>query len=414
MTALAPRAIIVGAGPAGLHAAGRLAAAGIRVAVYDRMASPARKFLLAGRGGLNLTHSEPRAPFLARYGEAAGWLSPALDSFPPSALRAFAAGLGEDTFVGSSGRVFPRSFKTSPLLRAWLAELRSRGVSFHFRERLAGIASDGTLAFDGPAGSTTVRAEAALLALGGASWPRMGSDGGWIGVVEALGVEVRPMMPSNMGVEIAWSPAFAGRFGGLPLKRIAARCGSRSTEGEAIVTEDGLEGGVVYALSAALRDAAVAHGSARLMIDLKPDVPEAALVSRLAAARPKDSLASVLKKKLGLTPQAVALLRESMPGLPRDPAALAALVKSVPLVVRGVRPLERAISSAGGICRDQVSDDFELRILPGLFVAGEMLDWEAPTGGYLLQATFATAESAARGMATRLGVNLPKLPAAAW
>jgi uncharacterized flavoprotein (TIGR03862 family) len=414
MNAAAPRAIVVGAGPAGLHAAGRLAAAGIRVAVYDRMASPARKFLLAGRGGLNLTHSEPRAAFLSRYGEAAGWLTEPLDGFPPSRLRALAAGFGEETFVGSSGRVFPRSFKASPLLRAWLARLRADEVTFHFRERLAGIAPDGALTLEGQTGRTMVHAEAMLLALGGASWPRMGSDGGWVPLLEARGVGVRPLVPANMGVEIGWSAAFAERFAGLPLKRIAARCESQAGVGEAIITAEGLEGGVVYALSAALRDEAATHSSARLWVDLKPDVPESTLASRLAAARPKDSVSSVLKKKLGLTPQAVGLLRESAPILPRDPAALAALVKAVPLEVRGVRPLERAISSAGGIHRDAVTEDFELKALPGLFVAGEMLDWEAPTGGYLLQATFATAEAAARGMADRLGISLPALPVVGW
>ncbi len=413
MRADGPQAVIVGAGPAGLHAAGRLASAGIRVTVHDQMASPARKFLLAGRGGLNLTHSEPRSAFLARYG-AAGWLAPSLDRFPPSALRAFAASLGQDTFIGSSGRVFPRAFKASPLLRAWLAQLRGQGVAFRFREQLAGIAPDGALLLEGPAGRQTTRAGAALLALGGASWPRMGSDGRWVALLDKLGVAVRPLAPANMGAEITWSPGFAGRFAGLPLKRITARVGSRTAEGEAVVTAEGLEGGVVYALSAALRDAVVADGTARLTIDLKPDLPQAALAARLAAARSKDSLASTLKKKLGLTPQAVGLLRESMWDLPRDPAALAALVKSVPLRVMGFRPLERAISSAGGIRRDQVTDDFELKAVPGLFAAGEMLDWEAPTGGYLLQATFATAETAARGMAARLGVSLPPLSAAEW
>jgi hypothetical protein len=414
MNAERPRVVIVGAGPAGLHAAGRLAAAGAAVAVYDRMPSPARKFLLAGRGGLNLTHSEPRAAFVARYGEAAGRLAPALDRFPPSALRAFVASLGEETFVGSSGRIFPRSFKASPLLRAWLAQLRDDGVTFHFRQRLTGIAPDGALAFDGPNGAETVSGDAILLALGGASWPRMGSDGDWVAILERAGIGIRPLVPANMGVEIGWSADFVARSAGSPLKRIIAHCGSRAVAGEAVITAEGLEGGVVYALSAALRDEATARGTAQLVIDLKPDLTEAALAARLASARPKDSLSSVLKKKLGLAPQAVGLLREASPGLPRDPAALAALIKHVSLNVRGVRPLERAISSAGGIRRDQVTADFELRALPGLFTAGEMLDWEAPTGGYLLQATFATAEAAAQGMAKRLGVKLPPVAAGAW
>lgn len=414
MSAGRPRALIVGAGPAGLHAAGRLAEGGAEVTVYDRLPSPARKFLLAGRGGLNLTHSEPRPSFLARYGEAAGWLTPALDSFSPPALRAFVAGLGEETFVGSSGRVFPRSFKASPLLRAWLLRLRARGVAFRFSRRFTGIAPDGAFVFDGPEGPEAASADAVLLALGGASWPRMGSDGGWVAILERAGVRIRPLAPANMGVEIGWSPDFAARFAGAPLKRIVAHCGSRSAAGEAIITAEGLEGGVVYALSAALRDEAAAHGAAQLVIDLKPDLTGTALAERIATARPRDSLSSVLKKKLGLAPQAASLLREARPALPRDPVALAALIKAVPLTISGVRPLDRAISSAGGIRRDQVTADFELRALPGTFVAGEMLDWEAPTGGYLLQATFATAEAAALGMARRIGIELPPVAAERW
>jgi len=414
MSAGRPRVLIVGAGPAGLHAAGRLAAGGAEVTVYDRMPSPARKFLLAGRGGLNLTHSEPRTSFLGRYGEAAGWLAPALDGFSPTALRVFVAGLGEETFVGSSGRVFPRSFKASPLLRAWLAQLRDRGVAFHFRRRFTGIAPDGTLTFHGPEGAEAAEGDIVLLALGGASWPRMGSDGGWVPVLERNGIGIRPLAPANMGVEIGWSDDFAARFAGSPLKRIVARCGSRSAAGEAIITAEGLEGGVVYALSAALRDEAAVHGTAQLTIDLKPDLTEAALAARIASARPKDSLSSVLRKKLGLAAQAASLLREARSGPPRDPVALAALIKGVPLTIRRVRPLDRAISSAGGIRRDQVTTDFELKALSGTFVAGEMLDWEAPTGGYLLQATFATAEAAAQGMARRIGITLPPVAAKHW
>jgi uncharacterized flavoprotein (TIGR03862 family) len=409
-----PRAIIVGAGPAGLHAALRLAEAGAAVTVCDRMASPARKFLLAGRGGLNLTHSEPRAAFMERYGAAASWLSPSLDRFPPAALRAFAAGLGEETFVGSSGRVFPRAFKASPLLRAWLARLAGLGVVFRFRHRFTGLSADGALAFETPEGAVTLRADAVLLALGGASWPRMGSDGAWVDILRQVGIAVDPLMPANMGVDVAWSGDFAGRFAGSPLKTIAARCGKDHARGEAVITAGGLEGGVVYALSAALRDQIAATGSAMLAIDLKPDLTLAAVATRLAAARPGDSLSTALKKKLGLPPQAIALLREGAAVLPRDPAVLAARIKATVLPVHGARPLDRAISSAGGIRRDQVDTDLELKALRSVFVAGEMLDWEAPTGGYLLQATFATAETAARGMAARLGLALRPIDAGEW
>jgi uncharacterized flavoprotein (TIGR03862 family) len=414
MTGRRPQVAIVGAGPAGLFAAERLAGAGASVTVFDRMASPARKFLLAGRGGLNITHSEPRAAFLSRYGVAGPLLEPALDAFPPTTLRTWAEGLGQDTFIGSSGRVFPRSFKASPLLRAWLARLDGLGVVFRMRRRLTQVDS-GRLAFDGPDGGETVTPDAALLALGGASWPRMGSDGAWIELLAACGVPLAPLRPANMGVEIAWSAEFIARAAGMPLKRITATGPAGSVAGEAIITETGLEGGVIYALSAAIRDAIAAHGGADLSIDLKPDLTHQAIVKRLASARAKDSLSSMLRKHLGLPAQAVGLMREACgAALPREADRLAALVKAVPLHVQGTRPLERAISSAGGIPFSGVATDYQLTALPGIYVAGEMMDWEAPTGGYLLQATFATAEAAARGMARRLGLSLAPLAAADW
>ncbi len=409
-----PRVVIAGAGPAGLFAAGLLAEAGASVTIYDRMASPARKFLLAGRGGLNLTHSEPREAFLSRYPDLPGQVRSALDAFPPSALRAFAADLGQPTFVGSSGRVFPEAFKASPLLRAWLARLSGLGVTLKAQHRFTGFSDDGGLVFDGPAGRITPPHEAALLALGGASWPRMGSDGAWASILAARGIAVRPLVASNMGVDIGWSPGFVERFAGTPLKAASLATGARRVRGEAMVTATGLEGGAIYALSAALR-AAVERGGASLHIDLKPDMGAGDLARRLGRARAGDSLSNVLKKQAGLPPVAIALLREVHgAALPREPAALAAAIKALALPLAGLRPLDRAISSAGGLDRSAISESFEILAQPGLFAAGEMLDWDAPTGGYLLQATFATAAAAARGMAERLGLALPATGTNAW
>lgn len=413
MTAL-PRVVIAGAGPAGLFAAGLLAEAGAAVTIYDRMASPARKFLLAGRGGLNLTHSEPREAFLARYPDLPEPVRAALEAFPPSALRAFAADLGQPTFVGSSGRVFPEAFKASPLLRAWLARLSGLGVTLKAQHRFTGFSDDGGLVFDGPAGRITPPHDAALLALGGASWPRMGSDGAWTAILAARGVAVRPLVASNMGVDIGWSPGLVERFAGTPLKAASLAIGGRHVRGEAMVTATGLEGGAIYALSAALR-AAVDRSGASLHIDLKPDMAAGDLARRLGRARAGDSLSNVLKKQAGLSPVAISLLREVHgAALPSEPAALATAIKALALPLAGLRPLDRAISSAGGLDRSAISESFEILAQPGLFAAGEMLDWDAPTGGYLLQATFATAAAAARGMAERLGLALPATGTNAW
>ncbi len=409
-----PRVVIAGAGPAGLFAADRLAAAGAAVTLYDRMASPGRKFLLAGRGGLNLTHSEPREAFLSRYPDLPGPVRAAIEAFPPSALRAFAAELGQPTFVGSSGRVFPEAFKASPLLRAWLARLSRLGVTLQTQHRLIGLSADGGLIFEGPQGRVTPAHDAALLALGGASWPRMGSDGAWTSILGALGIPIRPLVASNMGVDIAWTPAFAGRFAGTPLKAAALSVGRTRVRGEAMVTATGLEGGAIYALSAALR-AASGAGAATLQVDLKPDMATEALAARIGRARDGDSLSNVVKKQAGLSPVAVSLLREGHgAALPREPSALAAAIKAVALPISGLRPLERAISSAGGIDRSAITGGFEIVGHPGLFAAGEMLDWDAPTGGYLLQATFATAAAAARGMAARLGLAMPEAKPSGW
>lgn len=391
---------IIGAGPAGLIAAERLAGAGHRVTIHERMASPARKFLLAGRGGLNLTHSEPFDAFLGRYREARHWLEPALRAFPPQALRDWADGLGAETFIGSSGRVFPRAMKASPLLRAWLGRLDGLGVRLAAGRLWTGWDAEGTLSFRRATGEIeTIRADAVLLALGGASWPRLGSDGGWVPLLEGRGVAVSPLRPANGGFTVAWSPLMRERFAGQPLKRIVIRFGGEEAAGEAMIDAKGIEGGAIYALSAPIREALRRDGVAAIAIDLRPDLDASELSTRLARRRKGETLSNHLRKAAGLAPVAVALLREATgPALTNEPAALAALIKAVPLRLAAPMPIARAISTAGGILRDELDDGFMLKRLPGVFAAGEMLDWEAPTGGYLLQASFATGVAAAAGI----------------
>jgi uncharacterized flavoprotein (TIGR03862 family) len=393
---------VIGGGPAGLLAAEVLARGGARVTLYDRMPSAGRKFLLAGRGGLNLTHSEEPERLLERYGDALPHLRAAIAAFSPADLRAWCEGLGQSTFVGSSGRVFPQAFKASPLLRAWLRRLDAAGVAFKPRHLWAGWNEDGDLRFDSAGGQVAVRADATVLALGGASWPRLGSDGGWVDVMTRAGITVTPLAPANCAVTAGWSEMFASRFEGQPLKRVALSFAGRTVRGEAIITRDGLEGGAIYALSAPLRAAIAANGEARVHIDLRPDIAASALEQRLCAPRGKQSLATNLRKTLALSPAAVGLLHEATIASPERlsglaPAALAALIKAVPVRLIGVAPLANAISTAGGITFREIDDGFMLRRRPGVFVAGEMLDWEAPTGGYLLQAAFSTGAAAARG-----------------
>jgi uncharacterized flavoprotein (TIGR03862 family) len=389
-------AVVVGAGPAGLAAAEALAYAGRRVVVYDAAPSPARKFQLAGRGGLNLTHSEPLDAFLSRYGPAAERLGRAIAAFTPADLRVWAETLGEETFVGSSGRVFPKSFKATPLLRAWLRRLDGLGVKLRPRRRLIGLERGGRLCFAGPDGAEKANAAAVVLAIGGASWPRLGADGGWVDWLSAAGVEVAPLKPANCGFRVAWSAHLTDRFAGAPLKAVALTHAGRTVRGEAMIDRDGIEGGAVYALSAALRDAIARDGGATLAIDLKPDLGVDALAARLR--RRQGESTSTLLRRAGLTPAAVALARETGP-LPAAADALAARIKQVELRLTAPAPIERAISSAGGVKWTEIDETFMLKPLPGVFVAGEMIDWEAPTGGYLLQACFATGRAAGAGAA---------------
>ena len=375
---------------------------GAAVTVYERMPTVGRKLLLAGRGGLNLTHSEDLDAFLARYGAAAPHLRAAIDAFPPNALRAWCEELGQETFVGSSGRVFPRSMKTSPLLRAWLRRLDAAGIGFKLRHRWMGWDAEGRHLFDTPEGPTEISADATILALGGASWPHLGSDGLWVGAVSEAGVGVIPLRPANCGFLVAWSDVFQSRFAGHPLKRLHLSFGDQKVRGEAMVTKTGLEGGGIYALSALMREAIVAGGAAILHIDLRPDVERTELEKRLASPRAKQSFSTYLRKAVQLSPVAIGLLQEAaiassqrLTGM--TPAALAALVKAVPVRLTAVAPIARAISTAGGIAFDELDEKFMLRRRPGVFVAGEMLDWEAPTGGYLLQACFATGAAAGHG-----------------
>jgi uncharacterized flavoprotein (TIGR03862 family) len=391
---------VIGAGPAGLMAAEVLSAADLPVTLYDRMPSVARKLLIAGRGGLNLTHSEPLETFRTRYGAAAARLAPTLDAFPPQALIAWAESLGQPTFVGSSGRVFPKALKASPLLRAWLARLAKQGVEIKTRCEWRGWDDDGRLVFARPDGATThIVADATILALGGASWPRLGSTGGWTKILVERGVAVTPLRPANSGFTVAWSDVFRDRFEGEPLKGVALSHAGRTVRGEALITRYGLEGGAIYALSAPLRDRIAEEGRAIVEVDLRPELSQADLAAKLDRPRAGESLANVLRKALNLAPVAINLLREAHGlRLATDADELARQIKRVPLTLTGVQSLDRAISTAGGVALDAVDEDLMLCALPNVYAVGEMLDWEAPTGGYLLQATFATAVAAARAI----------------
>ena len=386
---------IIGAGPAGLIAAEYLSANGIQVDVFDRMPSVGRKLLMAGRSGLNLTHSEAPETFLTRYGAAQEKLSQALKEFTAQDAISWCEGLGQPTFVGSSGRVFPKSFKASPLLRAWLQRLQSQNVRFHLNHTWTGWNSD-KLSFNGE--TKEFKADAALLALGGASWPKLGSKGDWATLLE--GIKIEPFVPSNCGLTLDWSLIFLERFVGTPLKSIALSYNERKIQGELMVTGTGLEGTPAYTLSPAFRS-----GEATVLLDLRPGMSVDALRQKLAVPRQRQSLSTFLQKAAGLSPIGVGCVYEAKAqgqAIPEEPAKLAAFIKAVPLKITGTSGIERAISSAGGITLDEIDADYMLVKKPGVYVAGEMIDWEAPTGGYLLQACFSTGVAAAKGILKQL------------
>ncbi|MCX7033699.1 MAG: TIGR03862 family flavoprotein [Arenimonas sp.] len=403
-----PGVAIIGGGPAGLMAAEVARAAGLEVDLFEAKGSVGRKFLIAGKGGLNLTHSDPRAAFDRRYRERSAAVSAWLDAFDAEALREWARGLGVDTFVGSSGRVFPTDLKAAPLLRGWVRRLREQGVRFHVLHRWRGFADDGALVFDTADGERRHAARATVLAMGGGSWPELGSDGAWVAPLSAAGVQVAPLQPANCGFDVGWSDFFAQRFAGAPIKPVRLALAPDHGEpawrqGECVATATGLEGSLVYALSAELRERIARDGDAVLLMDLAPGRDEARLAREIAAPRNGRSLSEHLRRRLGIEGVKAALLREVLdkPAMD-DPARLAAAIKSLPIRLACARPIAEAISSAGGVTLEQLDEHLMVRARPGLFVAGEMLDWEAPTGGYLLTAAFASGLVAGHGAANWL------------
>ena len=395
-----PLVAIVGAGPAGLMAAERLVAVdGLEVAIFDAMPSPGRKFLMAGKGGMNITHAEPLADFIGRYGSRQAVIEPLLKRFGPQQLREWIHGLGIETFVGTSGRVFPTEMKAAPLLRAWLHRLRQHGAHLHVRHRWLGWADDGALRFATPDGEKIVAADATILALGGGSWAKLGSDGAWVPLLAARGIPVAPLKPANCGFDVAWSSHFSERFAGQPVKPVVASVAGRRLQGEFNITAGGIEGGLIYALSAPLRDALETTGHATLHLDLAPGKTLERLTADLARPRGRDSLANHLRRRAGIEGVKAGLLRELLPFLASTATdQLAAAIKHLPLPVTAARPLDEAISTAGGVALEALDENLMLRELPGVFCAGEMLDWEAPTGGYLLTACFATGSAAGEGV----------------
>jgi len=401
---VAHSAVVIGGGPAGLMAAEVLSTAGINVAVYDAMPSVGRKFLMAGRGGLNLTHAEPMPAFLGRYGHRRNVLEPLISAFGPEQLRAWSHDLGIETFVGTSSRVFPTEMKAAPLLRAWLRRLRAAGVTFHMRHRWTGWVGE-ALRFDTPDGEVTINADATVLALGGGSWARLGSDGRWVESLRTRGVEVAGLRPANCGFDTAWTPHFKERFAGEPIKPVTVTVPPAAPrQGEFVVTTTGVEGGLVYGLSAMLRDAIAKDGHAAITLDLMPGKTAATLATALAAPRGKSSMATHLRKRTGLEGVKAGLLRElASPEDFANPQRLATKIKALPLRLTAPRPMDEAISTAGGVAFEALDSQLMIKAIPGAFCAGEMLDWEAPTGGYLLTACFATGLAAARGVLAYLG-----------
>jgi hypothetical protein len=409
------RAVIVGGGPAGLMAAEVLANAGIQVDLFDAMPSVGRKLLLAGKGGLNITHAEPFEVFLSRYGSRASVMHPLLDALPPLALREWVHALGIETFVGSSGRVFPADMKAGPLLRHWLHRLRKTGVKFHVRHRWLGWTDSGALHFSTPQGDVNFEADAMVLALGGGSWARLGSNGAWVPLLIQRGVQIAPLQPANCGFDVAngWSDHLRSRFAGQPLKTIAlqftdAAGQTHQHKGELMISDSGLEGSLIYTHSALLRDTIAAQGAVTIALDLAPDKSLARVSNEIAHPRGARSLASHLQSRAGIKGIKAALLHEVLPAETlADPLLLAQAIKALPITLVAPRPMDEAISSAGGVLFDDIDSHLMLRALPGVFCAGEMLDWEAPTGGYLLTACFASGRVAGLGALAWLTAHSP-------
>jgi uncharacterized flavoprotein (TIGR03862 family) len=396
--------VIIGAGPAGLMAADVLSSSGIGVTIYDAMPSAGRKFLLAGKGGMNITHAEPYAQFLARYGARRQELEPILNAFPPDALRSWLADLGINTFIGSSGRVFPESMKAAPLLRTWLQRLRQAGVRFHMRHRWLGWGGQDELIFSLESEQVMLSAKYVILALGGGSWPNLGSTGFWVQILASAGIDVKPLLPANCGFEVGWRDEFRQRYAGHPLKKVAlciqnTNADDRKPVGEIMLSYYGMEGGLIYLFSSVLREQITQTGFARIYLDLLPDTSLPEVIQRLSLPRNKMSWANHLRKRLGLSAAKCALLREIIPELNAEKTSeLASMIKSLPIDLHAARPLAEAISSAGGVSFSELDEHLMLRAMPGWFCAGEMLDWEAPTGGYLLNACLASGRAAGMGM----------------
>lgn len=404
--------VVVGGGPAGLMAAEVLIQGGVRVDLYDSMPSVGRKFLVAGKGGLNLTHAESREQFLSRYGTRSAQLEPLLDKFGPEDLRRWVHELGTDTFVGTSGRVFPAGMKTAPILRAWLLRLRKAGVTFHLRHKWFGWSNNGSLRFITPDGEASVRPSAVVLALGGGSWARLGSTGAWVPLLVERGIAVAALKPSNCGFEVAWSEHFRTRFEGFPLKSVIvsftdSKGNAFCKQGEFIVTATGVEGSLIYAISAQLRDEIEANGSAVIKLDLAPGWSQQHLMERLSRPRGSRTLSGHLEKAVHIKGVKAGLLREFVPKQNfADPECMASAIKELPIPLIAPRPLDEAISSAGGVLFDELDERLMIRSMPGVFCAGEMLDWEAPTGGYLLTACFASGRAAGLGALAWLDIGV--------
>jgi uncharacterized flavoprotein (TIGR03862 family) len=396
---------IIGGGPAGLMAAEVISKAGVKVDVYDAMPSVGRKFLMAGKGGLNITHSESYDMFLSRYGSRRDLIKPMLNRFDADALRTWAHQLGITTFIGSSGRIFPAEMKAAPLLRAWLHRLRQSGVTLHVRHQWLGWSESNpqALRFMSPQGEKEVNADACVLALGGGSWPQLGSTGAWVNLLVNRNVQIAPLVPSNCGFDVSWSEHFRERFAGQPLKSVTASFYGFHQQGDCVITDTGIEGSLIYALSAQLRDEIATKGTAILYLDLAPGKSLATLIGKFSQPRGKQSIANHLRKRLGIEGIKAGLLREVLPMADfDDPIKLCSTIKALPIKLAATRPIAEAISSAGGVSFEAVDERLMLRNLPGVFCAGEMLDWEAPTGGYLLTACFASGSAAGEGVLTWL------------